>query len=346
MPNAFKPFGEKDTGSLNGRFGLARIKLTATYVGILTAILLLSSGILFSAFASRLEHRFAGMPPNGPPPAIETNFQIPRQQQVLDDLTMSLLAVNGLLLIIGGIASYWLAGVTLKPIQDAYERQRQFLSDASHELRTPLAILKTDLENERDQSSPDPSGRTRALSHLEEVDRMSRIVNDLLTLSHADERSEEPSRDITTPFAVTLQAVIERLRPIAAQQHLTITWEDPHVDAAIHITEEACTRVLENILRNAILYNVPNGTVTVETALIDTRLIVTIRDTGIGIAAEHLPHLFERFYRADASRARHTGGSGLGLSIVHAIMHQFGGSIDIHSELHNGTTVRLTFPQG
>ena len=172
MPNISKLSGAKATGLAGDRFHRAHRRLTILYVAILAITLALSSAITYSAFSKRINNRFNRIP--RPPRVVQLpdgTLAIPTPRDVRIDLIWSLIVVNGIFLTVGGLLSYWFAGVTLAPIKESYDRQRRFLSDASHELRTPLAILHMSLENE---STP------QAKSNLEEVTRMNNLVNDLL----------------------------------------------------------------------------------------------------------------------------------------------------------------------
>ena len=339
MPTVSKRFGGKDIGLLSGRFRTARLQLTVIYVLILAAILALSSAIIYSAFSSQLEHRFRRLPPHLPPPIVE-QFAL-NQQDVLADFTSSLLLVNSLLLVMIGVFSYWFAGRTLRPIQVSYNQQRQFLSDASHELRTPLAILHTDFENVLHQSRLSEDVREQYTSYTEEVDRMGRIVSDLLLLSRLDERAEEQEQRAYVALAPTIQHVIDRLRAIAEKQQISIDFQAPEKQIEAFANEPLLSHAIENVLKNAIGYTDAGGSVTVKLTSEQEYARIEIKDTGVGISKEHLAHLFDRFYRADASRSRISGGSGLGLAIVQSIMHRLHGSVSIASEVGVGTVVVL-----
>lgn len=339
MRNVLRPFGVKDIGLLSGRFRTARAQLTFTYVVILAVILALSSAIIYSSFSSRLEHRFRGFPPHLPPQAIE-QMQL-RQQDVLADFTNSLLFVNGALLVLVGVFSYWFAGITLRPIQVAYNRQRQFLGNASHELRTPLAILRTDFENELGQRSITALQREQVESHVEEVDRMSRIVGDLLLLSRLDENGETPEERTYVNLTELIQRVVDRLQGIAKRQDVVLLFTPPEKQIEVLATEQLLSHALENVVKNAITYTNPNGSVTISATLEGEYARLLIVDTGIGMSAEQLERIFDRFYRVDASRSRQSGGSGLGLSIVQSIMHRLNGAVYVASVEEKGTTVTL-----
>lgn len=344
MPNASKPSGARVIGSLRGRFHAARLKLTAIYIVILAAILFVSSGVIYSAFANQLAQRFRRFEIS-PNMIVTENFIPPRQQDVLNDLVFSLYIVNGLLLVIAAAASYWLAGLTLEPIQRAYDDQRRFLGDASHELRTPLAVLRIDIENRLDDSATGDDERRRLTSNLEEVDRMGRLVNDLLKLSRLDEeRATErpPSSHVDLRNAVG--SSVGRLQPLADERGVALDWTADDSGMVVLADEELLAQAIDNVIKNAIVYNKPQGAVVISAEKDGASAVVKVTDTGVGISEEDRPKVFDRFYRADGSRTRATGGSGLGLSIVSAAMDKLGGAVELESELGKGTTVTLKLP--
>lgn len=342
MRNAFKRFGARDTSSREDRFARTRLWLTLVYVAVLAVILLASGGITRVLFSQRLDHRLRDDLPKEIvmvlPADIEARRLVTSPEEVRDDLRDTVLLVNGLLLVIAAALSYVLAGLTLRPIRNAYERQRQFLGDASHELRTPLAILRADLENERERGG----GEVRIDSHLEEVERMSRIVGDLLTLSRLDEDAADANERMLDLGDVAATAV-ERLRSIAERDGVAMTLERG-ATARVNANEDLLLQALTNVIKNAIQYNARGGRVDVSLSVDGPTATVRVADTGAGIAPEDLARVFDRFYRADGSRSRKTGGSGLGLSIVRSIMRRIGGSVRAESTPGTGTTVTLSFP--
>lgn len=341
IQNAFKQSGAKDTGSFKDRFRRSLIKLTFLYVAILALILFLSSSIIYSAFSSRLDRRFNAVRTERP-----ELLQLPEPtnaDDVRNDLIQSIILVNGVLLLSAGIASYWLAKWSLNPVKEAYEKQKRFLSDASHELRTPLTILHTDLENELADNSVQGVTRKRAESNLEEVERMSRLVSDLLTVSRQDEKI--PVNKTKVNLTALVLHVIEHLQPVAGEHEVLLKFIQPEHPVKIMADEDQLFRAVNNIVKNGIIYNRPRGKV--EIKLIDKKKSaqITITDTGIGISKIDLNKIFERFYRTDESRSRQTGGSGLGLSIARSAIERLGGKIHVSSELNSGTAVNLEFPK-
>lgn len=246
----------------------------------------------------------------------------------------------------------------LARLESAFARQRQFTADASHELRTPLTIVN--LETTRALSVPRPAKEyQRALQIIQsENELMSHLVNDMLTLARMDAHHEVLHREPLDLSDLALD-VVERLIPLAARQEIKLeTGELPEV--LILGDRQSLTQMLTNLVENAIKYTAQNGPdqmrrVLVETGTHLTRTLgwVRVTDTGPGIPGEHLDHLFDRFYRVDASRARSEdisddesspAGSGLGLAIVEGIAQLHSGSIEVNSEPEKGTIFEIVFP--
>jgi two-component system, OmpR family, sensor kinase len=228
-------------------------------------------------------------------------------------------------------------------LEVAFEQQRRFTADASHELRTPLARLKVTTSEvlEGDRSSEE---YRRALRIADEsVDGMSRLVQELLILARSD--------------AGQLSARTQLLDLALLARDVAADWEDagpslevqlPNRPLVIRGNGDNLRRAVGNLLENAVRHTPPEGRITVRADATADRAVLLIHDTGGGIAAEHLPHLGERFYRVDASRTRDTpgvgGGSGLGLAICRSVVEGHGGTLHINSIEGRGTAVTLTFP--
>jgi signal transduction histidine kinase len=176
----------------------------------------------------------------------------------------------------------------------------------------------------------------------EEIDRLTRLTNDLLLLARADaSQPNRPAREID--FVPITRGVADELRPLAEAKHLTLSCAAPE-SAKLHGNPDQLQRLCYNLIENAIKYTA-QGSVSVKVTLSPARqALLTVEDTGPGIAAEHLPHLFERFYRVDAARSREAGGSGLGLAIAHSIVTSHGGAIDVKSDFGHGTIVTVSLP--
>jgi signal transduction histidine kinase len=289
---------------------------------------------------------------------------MPTVADIRADLIASLIFVNGILLLLASIASYWLARLTLKPIQIAYEKQRRFLGDASHELRTPLSILQIELENElhseKNASAQNAKNREAIESKLEEVQRMSKLVGDLLTLSRLDDDTVPKHRKTTrvsiSEFGLQIQKITERLTSLAQTHTVSLSYIDEITQTNslnttlknryIAIDEELLSHALTNLIQNAIFYNKKNGTVEVKIKSHGKKVQIIVSDTGVGIQEHDLKHIFDRFYRADKSRTRSNvkhSGSGLGLSIAKTTLAHMNATLHLSSEVDKGTIATIEF---
>ena len=348
MQNGSKQSGAKVTGLLSGRFHRARVKLTLIYVAILVVILFVSSYTIYANFSGRLDHRYEGYRPayNVQLFPDAPAFSVPSPADVQEDLVHTLVIVNGVLLAIAALASYWLAGITLQPIQESFDRQKRFLGDASHELRTPLTILQMDLENNLEDPKLKAEAKEQAKSHLEEVERMGKLVSDLLTLSRMDEEMEVKKTNMTmVDVNSILTQMVARFSSLAEHNKVSLNYEQIGDQNKLRTDPELFQQVVGNIIKNAISYNKAGGKVNIITKQTAVEAVIEITDTGIGISKADISRISERFYRAEKSRSRQTGGSGLGLSIVQSALDRLGGSMEIKSRLGEGTTVQLHFPQ-
>ncbi|MFM5979635.1 MAG: sensor histidine kinase [Sphaerospermopsis kisseleviana] len=232
----------------------------------------------------------------------------------------------------------------LDRLQAAFEHERRFTADASHELRTPLTVIKgrlgVTLSRERT-----PEAYHHTLQELQrEVDRLIRLANGLLFLTRLDQSESEYQWTLTNvDLSELLEVLIEQIQLLAADKNITIC---ASIKPLLYITgnSDHLTSLFLNLLDNAIKYTSPEGKISVETYRENEQVKVTITNTGKGIASEHLPHLFERFYRAESDRSRYTGGSGLGLAIAHEIVRLHSGKIYVTSNPHQFTTFTVELP--
>lgn len=229
-------------------------------------------------------------------------------------------------------------------LQAAFERQKQFTSDASHELRTPLAVMRGELEIAlRRERSPEEYQHTLS-SNLEEISRLSRLVEDLLMLARADAGRAE-LRCEPVNLSALCQKTTEYILPLAEQREQTLTYQLPPQPVTIKADQQRIKQLLLNLLDNAIKYTDHGGTITLSLTTENQQAVLSITDTGRGIPAEDVPHVFERFFRRSAKTAdRSASGSGLGLSIVKWIVDAHGGSIEVQSNVGEGTTFTVRFP--
>ncbi|MBI3964604.1 MAG: HAMP domain-containing protein [Chloroflexi bacterium] len=227
-------------------------------------------------------------------------------------------------------------------LQATFAAQRRFVADASHELKTPLTAISGMAELLRigaDGGRADQ--RELALVTIErEVERMSRLVGDLLTLSRAEQRPHLVRPPVDLSELVGEAAGYARL--VGKGRQIMVAVEP---DVWTPGDRDELTRVLRNLVGNAMKYTPPEGTIRLVSRVSGDAVELVVNDNGAGISAEDLPHVFDRFYRADPSRTRKTGGSGLGLAIVRAIVEWHGGDISIASELGAGTSVTVRLPR-
>ena len=229
-------------------------------------------------------------------------------------------------------------------LEDSFSRIRRFSGDASHELRTPLAIIKGETEVALRWAKSDAELRTALESNLEEIDRMERIVSDLLSLARSD--SSKLHLDITRFSLTDLLQDIWMSGKVLAEQYGHTVYLDHAVTAEIHIHADQLQlyRVIMNILTNATKYTPAGGRIDIRLHVHDEQAVIEVTDTGLGISPEDLPHIFERFYRIDSARNRDQGGTGLGLAIVKAIITAHDGKISVDSTVGKGTTFSVSLP--
>jgi len=231
---------------------------------------------------------------------------------------------------------------TFARLDAAFTRQKQFTADASHELRTPLAVLISEAQTTlaRDRSAEEY--RETLKDCLDTAQQMRRLTESLLELARSDAGQEQLPRELFDLTAAT-EACVTKLRPLAAERGIQIQLEA--VPAQAYGQVDRYTQVITNLLSNAVQYNKSNGEVRLRVRSENGQTIVSIADTGIGIAAEDLPHIFERFYRADKSRSRMNGRFGLGLAICQAIVAADHGTITVQSVVRQGSEFIVTLPQ-
>ncbi len=222
---------------------------------------------------------------------------------------------------------------------------KNFTADAAHELRTPLTILKGELEVDLRTKSLSADERETLESNLEEVHRLIRIVEDLLTLARIEQSNEEPSiiSEASWPLGALLDELVDRLEPMIAAKQLRVK-KQYSVVPDIRFLRNDCERIFYNILLNAVQYNTTGGSITIEVASSATAIIVSITDNGKGMTADQISHIFDRFWRADRSRSRAQGGTGLGLTIAKTFADKLGFTITCHSTPSVGTTMIVSIP--
>ena len=226
-------------------------------------------------------------------------------------------------------------------LQISEQKRRNFVSDASHELKTPLASIKL-LSDSILQNDMDAETVKEFVGDIgNEADRLNRMTQKLLSLTRIE--SQEDSDCEIVNIVPTVDRVVRMLTGIAGENKITIHTNIVQ-DSPILIIEDDLYQIIFNLVENGIKYNVPGGMLTVTVDRSDENAIVSVKDTGVGIPADSVTHVFERFYRVDKARSRKSGGSGLGLSIVRNMIERNGGAITVESTVGEGSTFTLSFP--
>ncbi len=315
-------------------FRSARVKLTMFYLVILLGMSLL----LTFSFRILAEHEYARSSdaqygqmrhllvrypwntddpdyPSVKPEVAFGDIQDDQQDAVRRKLNHDFVLINMLALIIGGALSYWFAGRTLKPIEEAHETQTRFAADASHELRTPLASMR--VENEvflRQPSFTQEEAREQIESNLEEVQRLEQLSTNLLALTQYDEGALH--LDIA-PVIPIIDDAVTHMVPVADLRGVSIK-----KDVAAHAVRghhNSLAQLLSILIDNAVKYGPEKGRVTIKGKKQGAFYSIQVIDQGPGIRDEDLPHIFERLYRGDKARNTKAGGYGLGLALAKQI---------------------------
>ncbi len=232
----------------------------------------------------------------------------------------------------------------LARLEQSFRRVKQFAGDASHELRTPLAILRGETEVTLRWARDAEEYRRTLESNLEEIDRMGRIIDDLLALARSD-AGELPLEVKEISLSDLLQELyldgntLGEAKGIRVFLHLDVGGE-----IRIRGDELRLRQMLLNLISNAIKYTLPKGRVDISLTVVGGEAVVSVSDTGIGIPAKHLPHIFDRFYRIDKARNRADGGTGLGLAITKSIVEAHAGRITVESVPDRGSTFTVFLP--
>lgn len=265
---------------------------------------------------------------------------------IISDMEMvriqNLLTIISVIILTTVLFGYIIARITLAPARNALEAQKQFIGNIAHELRTPLSVIKTNTEVALLDDHVKGDLKETLLSNVEELDRISEIINNLLSLSALvkPERIEFSTVDLS---AITTD-VIQKFAALAKRgEHQVTLRKSP--DAQVWGNTTALQQIIGNLIKNALSYTPRGGhiRVTVEPAP-GNNVEVIVQDSGVGISRKDLFRIFEPFYRGDPSRTKSSGGTGLGLAIVSELIKMHQGKITIRSAVGRGTTVSVVFP--
>ena len=332
----WRPFAGSAIGSGSDSFARASRRLAAATFALAAVLVIGFSAILYFAMAQNIQNN------------VEGEFESDAAQMRFVSSTLAGLRIEivvldaGVLVLVGGLA-YAFARRTLRPVQRNVEAQRRFVSNASHELRTPLSIMRTEFQVARrgDISAVDVP---RLLDEgLDEIRRMTTIVEDLLTLSRIDAQQENL---VFAPMDVSalVGRTVDRMRIYGLNYDVSVDFSSTE-SAVVLADSDHLERAILNLIKNAIEHS-PSGTsVRIEVASEGDAVEVRVQDTGEGISAKDMPHIFERFYRAQASEFRERGGSGLGLSVARWVIEAHRGTITVRSTGGTGTEVVVELPR-
>lgn len=332
-------------------FQRARLKLTLWYLFIIILVSVFFSLAFYQASAREMnqiinrikmdqqrqlsDERFKSFGPVGPP------ISIAELQQGKIRIIVSLLVIDSFIWIAAGAAGYFLAGKTLAPIKMMVDEQNQFIADTSHELRTPIATLRAEMESSLLQKQiTDREARQLIKSNLADLNDLQSLVIRLLEINqlHTGQEKQSLTANSLTDLINTAQkkvASLAKRKKIEFQLNIS--------EAIIPGNHQQLIEVLVIILDNAIKYSPTASQIAITTQKKSNQVIISIQDQGWGISPTDLPHIFERFYRADKSRSE-IDGYGLGLAIAQKIIFAHHGSIKVTCEPKNGSTFFIELP--
>lgn len=247
------------------------------------------------------------------------------------DINTDILEINDLINSINNLS---------QSIKEQESIRKRLTGDISHELKTPLTNIQSHLEAMID-GIWEPT-EERLISVKEEAERLTSLVSDMQKLNKYDEYSMKIKKDVVN-ISDVICFVVFQFSNLAKSKKIKIEYEKK--DIQISCDKDKITQALVNILSNAIRYSNEGSTIVIEEKLKDDKLSISIEDQGLGISAEDLPYVFERFYRADKSRTRATGGTGIGLTIVKSIVSSHGGEVKVESELGKGSRFTIILPK-
>ena len=274
-------------------------------------------------------------------------IQVGRSLQVEQETVRRLVAILASIgfgaLALAGIGGLFMSRRAMRPVRTAFEKQRTFVADASHELKTPLALAKIDGEVLR--RNPGAQDADEILEHqLSEIDRMDALISDLLVLARLDAGKLAVNGEPFDLTAVLIEST-DRFQARAASENIVLE-ALPDGKLPARGDAERTAQILTVLLDNALRFTPEGGRVVVAANRTEGRAEAIVTDTGSGIQPEHLPHLFDRFYKADPARDRSGGGTGLGLAIARDLARAQGGDLTAENAEGGGAILRLSLPKG
>jgi signal transduction histidine kinase len=263
-------------------------------------------------------------------------------QETVNRLIFVLVPVGLGALVLAAIGGMFVSSLAMRPVRESFDRQRKFVADASHELKTPLTLIRADAEVlARDLAAP--TERDLIGDLVAETERMDRLISDLLLLARLDAGKLAVAHD-AFDLSTVLAETAERFRARATAEGVGLEVESSG-ELTARGDPERTSQILAILIDNALRHTPPEGTVTVVGSSDDRWVEASVADTGPGIPPEHLPRIFDRFYRAEAARTRGGGGSGLGLAIAYDLVRAQDGHITVENPETGGAVFRLKLPR-
>lgn len=323
------------TESNKNQFKTAVLKLAAMYTLVFAIVVLTMSIFLYTLFAGDIHEDMGAVFAPGS-----------EQERIIDYhkgiLLKAVMGIDTLLLVTVTICGYYVAKLNLNPIQKNYNAQKRFIADASHELRTPLAILKTDIEVNLEDKKTRPEVKEILASYLDEVNKMTTMVNNLLLLSKFDS-SQMAIKKEAFDLSEAVVSWTRQLRILAKSKEIKLIVK---IKSGIRIKgdEQLLEQALRNVVKNAVEYSPRNSEVNIDLKKISKQVRIVVTDQGQGMTGEEVEKLFERFYRGERTKKSRVDGAGLGMAITKEIIERHGGRILVTSTCGVGTKVGFELP--
>lgn len=340
MINILKQFEEWATVLQRDKFSLATFKLTVVYVASAAVILFASSLAILVIFAPpETELPFVHEPAH-----IELEHSEWSSYELREHLTGVIFLVDFIILVLVSIFAHAFARRTLLPIKRMYHSQQQFMSDVAHELRTPLAVVKIGADVILKKPRPVSEYQEFVTDVQAEAERLTRLSNQLLQLLKGSQST--PDKIHEENISQLLLTQIKLFTPYAHDRGIKLMSNVPDTLIA-KINKDSFIEVVQNLLKNAIDYNLPQGTVTTTVTQQLETIELEVADTGIGIAPDMQKIIFDRFTKVDFARTHSDvhSGAGLGLAIVQSLVDQMNGTIILESAPQKGTRIKVVIPR-
>ncbi len=340
-------------------FQSARLKLTGWYLLIIMFISLAFSLVIYSIITREISHfeqaqrfrfekklRDFGLP-TPPDPKIRSMIILIENPELIEEIkkrvAISLVIINGGILLLAGSLSYFLAGKTLRPIKNMMDEQNRFISDASHELKTPLTSLKTAMEVFLRGKKKNLREASNIIQEsISEVNKLQSLSESLLQLAQYQNPNGRTLFE-TISISEVINRAVNKIKPLAEKKKIAI--KTRVIDYKVMGNKYSLEDLLKILIDNAVKYSHPNTEINIDSKKTDGHIQIEVIDQGIGIDKKDLTYIFDRFYRADIARTKNThDGYGLGLSIAKKIVELHKGTITVTSKIKKGSRFILRLP--